>query len=211
MSTFIGIKETIEKRGLFASFYTDRGSHYFRTPDAGGKVDKQNATQVGRALKELRIGHIAAYSPQARGRSERMFKTLQGRLPQELRTAGVKTLAEANRYIAEKFLPGFNKKFAVKAKEEGEAFVPFIGGARLEDTLCIKEERVVKNDNTVSYKGRILQIGSSENRVHYVKCKVDVIERTDGSVAIFYGPGKIAEFANAKQEEIQEPPMKNAA
>ena len=104
-SSLQGIKETIERYGLFCSFYTDRGSHYWYTPEAGGKVDKQNLTQVGRALKELRIQHIAAYSPQARGRSERMFGTLQNRIPQELALRGIKTMEKANQYLREGLYP----------------------------------------------------------------------------------------------------------
>lgn len=212
-STFEGLRETIRKKGLFASFYTDRGSHYFTTPEAGGKADKANPTQVGRALRELRIRHIAAYSPQARGRSERAFGTLQGRLPQELRTAGAKTLDEANAYIDARFLPDFNKKFARKAREEGSAFVPCLPYMPLEDILCVREERVVKNDNTVSYKGKILQLDKGETRLHYVKCKVEVAERIDGSLAVFLGPAKIAEFPAParKTPKNEEEPMPVAA
>ena len=94
MSSFQGLYDVIRSKGLFSSFYTDRGSHYWLTPEAGGKVDKQNLTQVGRALHQLGIEHIPAYSPEARGRSERMFGTLQGRLPQELRLAGITDMDE---------------------------------------------------------------------------------------------------------------------
>ena len=110
MSSFTGLSEAISAKGLFSSFYSDRGSHYFVTPEAGGKVDRDNLTQVGRALKQLMIEHTAAYSPQARGRSERMFGTLQNRLPQELRVAGVKTIEEANRYLGQTYLAGHRRE-----------------------------------------------------------------------------------------------------
>lgn len=104
-SSFHGIGQTVARYGLFASLYTDRGSHYFTTPDAGGKVDKVNLTQVGRALKQLGIVHIGAYSPQARGRSERAFQTHQGRLPQELAHAGITDMASAIRYLEQVYRP----------------------------------------------------------------------------------------------------------
>ena len=154
MSSFRALHEVTAARGLFCSLYTDRGSHYFHTPEAGGKVDKDNPTQVGRALRQLGIEHIAAYSPEARGRSERMFATLQKRLPQELRIAGISDIDEANRFLQQVYLPGHNARFATPPEAEGSAFVPFAGA--LDDILCIHEERTVSNDNTVRYKGRCL-------------------------------------------------------
>ena len=137
MSSFRALHEVIAARGLFCSLYTDRGSHYFHTPEAGGKVDKDNPTQVGRALRQLGIEHIAAYSPEARGRSERMFATLQKRLPQELRLAAITDIDEANRFLQQVYLPGHNARFATPPEAEGSAFVPFAGA--LDDILCIHE------------------------------------------------------------------------
>ena len=134
MSTFRGLGEVIAENGLFCSLYADRASHYWHTPEAGGGVDKDNPTQVGRALAQLGIELIAAYSPQARGRSERMFGTLQKRLPQELRLAGIATMAEANRFLEELFWPAHNARFARPAADTGSAFVAFAG--TLEDILC---------------------------------------------------------------------------
>ena len=145
MSTFQALREVIGERGLFCSLYTDRGSHYFHTPEAGGKVDKDNPTQVGRSLRQLGVEHVAAYSPEARGRSERMFGTLQKRLPQELRLASITDMAEANRFLKQVYLPDHNRRFATSPEVEGSAFVPFAG--ILEDILCVHEER--SNDNTV--------------------------------------------------------------
>ena len=156
MSSFRALSEVIGERGLFCSLYADRASHYWHTPDAGGKVDKDNPTQVGRALQRLGIELIAAYSPEARGRSERMFGTLQKRLPQELRLAGITGIDEANRFLKEVYLPQHNARFATPAEDQGTAFVPFAGA--LDDILCIHEDRTVANDNTVRYKRRALQI-----------------------------------------------------
>jgi transposase len=134
-SSFRGLAEVIGRHGLFASLYTDRGSHYFVTPKAGEAVAKDQPTQVGRALKQLGIEHIASYSPEARGRMERAFGTLQQRLPQELRLAGITTVAAANRFLAERFIAEHNRRFAVAAAESGSAFVPFAGS--LAEILCV--------------------------------------------------------------------------
>lgn len=187
-STFRGLQETIKKYGLFCSFYTDRGIHYFYTPEAGGKVDKHQLTQVGRALRELRIKHIAAYSPEARGRSERMFGTLQNRLPKELALHNITTIEEANRYIQEIYLPRHNKQFCVKPACSESAFTRWESTIALEDILCLEVERTVQQDNTVRYKGLILQIPKNEYRHHYIRTEVKVHEYFDHQIAIFYGP-----------------------
>lgn len=193
MSTFLGLKAVIGERGLFCSLYADRGSHYWHTPEAGGPVDKNNLTQVGRALQQLGIELIPAYSPEARGRSERMFGTLQGRLPQELRVAGITTMEAANRFLADIYLPRHNACFARAPEDAGSAFVPFAGN--LDDTLCVQEDRVVGNDNTVRYKNRTLQIPADHHRRHYVKATVRVHEYPDGSLAVFHGPRRLASYA----------------
>lgn len=192
-SSMKGLQETIETCGLFCSFYTDRGSHYAYTPEAGGKVDKSVLTQVGRALRQLGINHICAYSPQARGRSERMFGTLQGRLPKELELKGIRTIEEANRYLKEVYLPLHNQQFTVNAREEKSAYIPWAGG-QLKEILCHQEERVVQNDNTVSYQGKRLQIGKDDLRHHYVKTTVQVREYLDGTLSLYYGPRCIGAY-----------------
>lgn len=193
MSTFRALCEVIAEKGLFCSLYADRGSHYWTTPEAGGTVDKDNPTQVGRALHQLGIALIAAYSPEARGRSERMFGTLQKRLPQELRLAGISDMEAANRFLKEEFLPRHNARFSVPPEGEGSAFVPFAGS--LEDILCVQEERVVAADNTVRYKTRTLQIPADRHRHHYVKAKVRVHDYPDGRLALFHGPRRLALYA----------------
>jgi hypothetical protein len=190
MSSFQGLSETIKEHGLPCSLYIDRASHYFFTPKASGKVDKERLTQVGRAMRQLGIEMIPAYSPEARGRSERMFGTLQKRLPQELRLQGITDMAQANRFLRESFLPAHNARFAKAAEVEGNAFTPLRGFA-LDDVLCIQDERVVSNDNTVKYKNSTLQITSDNSRLHYAKCKVRVHEYPDGSLTVFYGPRKL--------------------
>jgi len=192
MSSFQGLGEVIAEHGLFCSLYADRASHYWHTPVAGGKVDRDNPTQVGRALGQLGIELIPAYSPEARGRSERMFGTLQKRLPQELRLAGIATMAEANRYLEEVFWPAHNARFARPAEAAGSAFVAFAGD--LADILCVQEERVVSNDNTLRYKGRTLQIPADRHRHHYVKARVRVHEYPDRHLAVFHGPRCLARY-----------------
>jgi transposase len=185
-SSFRGLREVFDKHGLPLSFYTDRGSHYFYTPEAGGKVDRTNLTQVGRALEHLGIEHIAAYSPQARGRSERMFQTLQGRLPKELALAGLGTMEAANIFMRDVYLPAHNTRFAILAEQEGTAFTPVLG-VDLGEILCVQEDRTVGNDNCVIFKRLKLQIPESPLRAHFVKTNVKVRQYQDGTHAIFHG------------------------
>lgn len=191
-SSFRGLAEVIARHGLFCSLYTDRGSHYFLTPKAGGKVAKDQPTEVGRALRQLGIEHIPSYSPEARGRMERVFGTLQQRLPQELRLAEITTVEAANRFLAERFIPAHNRRFAVAAAEPGSAFVPFAGD--LAEILCIQAERVVGNDNCVRYDGRSLQIPAQPHRHHFVKARVRVHAYGDGTLAVFHGPRRLARY-----------------
>ena len=203
-SSFRGLAETIAKHGLFCALYTDRGSHYFHTPEAGGKVAKNTLTQVGRALAELGIEHIPAYSPEARGRCERAFRTLQDRLVKELALAGIATVDAANRFIAELYLPEHNARFALAPEQDGSAFVP-CRPEQWREVLCVREERVVGNDNTVRWKGRIVQIPPSRLRPHFVRATVRIHEYPDGAIALFWGPHRIAEFlAEGASDDLTE-------
>ena len=157
MSSFRGLRDVIEANGLCSSLSTDRGSHYWYTEETGGTVDNTRLTQVHRALRQVGITRIPAYSPEARGRSERAFRTLQDRLPKELALAGITDMAAANRYLTERFLPQHNARFMVGATEPGTAFIPWVG-PHLVEILCVQEERVVAKDNTVRYQGLSLQI-----------------------------------------------------
>jgi transposase len=197
-SSLQGVKDVIESRGLFSSFYSDRGSHYWYTPEADGKVDKRNLTQFGRAMQRLGIEMIPAYSPQARGRSERVFRTHQGRLPQELELAGITDMEEANRYLIDTYQPAFNAEFMQPPMEEGSAFVAWIGGP-LEDILCERFERQVGADNCVNFERLKLQIPADRHRCHYVKVKVAVLRRINGSLAVYHGPRLLAEYTSDGQ------------
>ncbi|MCA6099099.1 ISNCY family transposase [Bradyrhizobium sp. WSM 4400] len=198
-STFQALREVIGEHGLFCALYTDRGSHYFLTPKACEKVSKTQQTQVGRALSHLGIEHIAAYSPQARGRSERVFGTLQDRLPKELRLAGITTVEAANAWLKAHYIPGHNAAFAIKPEQEGSAFVADRHEAWRE-ALCVIEERTVANDNTVAWNGRRLQLPQSRLRPHFVKAVVRLHEYPDGTVSVFLGPHLLAMFsANGQQ------------
>lgn len=193
-SSFRALLEVFCARGLPSSLYSDRGSHYFRTPKAGETVDKEQLTQVGRALKQLGIEHIPAYSPEARGRSERMFDTLQDRLPKELALARITDIETANRFIREVYLPEHNARFARPAELSDVAFVEIADKNMLAEILCTHEERTVGRDNTISYERRTLQLPESKARPHYVKVKVTVKRYPDGAMAIFHGPRLLARY-----------------
>ena len=186
-STFRALTEVFGSHGLPMSLYTDRGAHYFYTPTAGGEVDRSRPTQVGRALERLGVEHIAAYSPQARGRSERVFHTLQDRLVKELALKEIDTVEAANLFLRDVYIPEHNARFAVAAAQEGTAFVA-IPGVDLAEILCVQEERQVGNDNCVSFNRLKLQIPESPLRAHFVKTRVKVRQYPDGTHAIFYGP-----------------------
>src|SRR4051794_36531592 len=191
-SSFVGLKEVIAAHGLFSALSPDRGSLSFSPPTAGEPVDKTRLTQVGRALKQLGIEHIPSYCPEGRGRMERLFGTLQSRLPPLLRQEGLASIEAANHWLATVYIPQHNARFAGAAAEEGAAVVPFVGG--LEGILCVQEERVVGNDNTVRYGGRVLQTPEQRHRRHFVKANVRVHESPDGRLAIFHGPLRLADY-----------------
>lgn len=193
-SSFRGLREVVAAHGLFCSLYTDRGSHYFHTPKAGEPVSKRQLTQVGRALEQLGIEHIPAYSPQARGRSERLFRTLQDRLPKEMRLAGIATVAAANAFLRETYIPMHNAAFAAPAEQPGSGFVPDAAGV-WRQALCVHEERTVGPDNTVKWRGNALQIPASPLRAHFVRAKVRLLEDPDGRVSIHLGPHHLADYA----------------
>ena len=192
-STFAGLLEVFTAHGLPCSLYTDRGSHYFTTLKAGGKVHRDAPTQVGRALRSLGVEHIAAYSPEARGRSERAFRTLQDRLPKELALLGITTVAGANAYLRERYIGMHNARFAVEAEHPGSAFVR-VPELDLSEVLCHEEERQVGQDNTVVLSKVRLQIPASPLRAHYVKAMVRVRRYADGSHAVFHGPRCIGRY-----------------
>jgi transposase len=189
------LREVIEHKGLFCALYSDRGTHFWLTPKAGGKVDPHRLTQVGRALRELGVQMIPAYSPQARGRSERNFQTWQGRLPQELRLRGVKTLEEANRFLREHYIAEFNRRFQVAAAQRGTAFV----ACRRKDLdlmFSVQSERTVDQDNTVSFRNLTLQIERVSWRGTLAGCQVIVHQHLDGNISITHGPHRLGRYTN---------------
>jgi transposase len=206
-----GLREVIEAKGLFCALYSDRGSHFFVTPKAGEPVDKQRLTQVGRAMKELGVQMIAAYSPQARGRSERSFGTWQGRLPQELRVAGVTTVEGANRFLQERYIEEFNMKFTVKAAEKGTAFRR-CSRSDLDWVFTVQTERVVAKDNTVAIAARSWQIDKSRFRHSLAGCTVTIHEHLDRTISIRWGPHVIGRFdENGERRGKEESSQKRRA
>lgn len=200
------IRHVVETRGWFSSLYSDRASHFFRTPKAGEPVDTRQRTEVGRALKDLGIEPIPAYSPQARGRSERNFGTWQGRLPQELRIRNIRTMEAANHFLRSHYIGEFNRKFAVAAAQVGTAFVPVLH-LDLDRVFSIQHERTVAKDNTIQFANRILQVPATRFRVTLAGCRVIVYEHLDGSLSIGYGPHTVAHFG-AQGQPIESRPKK---
>lgn len=190
------LREVIERKGLFCALYSDRGSHFFLTPKAGEPVDKHRVTQVGRALKELGIQMIPAYSPQARGRCERNFGTWQGRLPQELRLAGIHTIEQANQFLRERYIAEFNARFAVAAKQRGTAFRKTTR-TDLDWVFSVQSERVVARDNTIAFGDQTWQLEKTRWRYSLAGCRVMVHEHLDGRLSVRYGPHVVASWTAA--------------
>jgi transposase len=193
-SVMVALREVIETRGLFCSLYSDRAGHFFVTPQRGERVDHSRPTQVGRALQELGVKMIAAYSPQARGRSERNFGTWQGRLPQELRLHKISDVERANAFLREHYITEFNSRFAVAAAQKGTAFVR-AQRKDLDWVFSVQHERTVNNDNTVALDNRVLQLNKTRWRNTLAGQSVIVHEHLDGRVSIRYGPHVIAQYA----------------
>lgn len=189
------IRQVVEKKGVFCSLYSDRASHFWLTPKAGEPVDKQALTQVGRALRDLGISMIPAYSPQARGRSERSFRTWQGRLPQELRLRGISSVEGANLFIRRSYIREFNRKFAVvSAEPEATAFTPCMRDD-LDRVFSIQTERTVGRDNTVRYSSLVLQIDKQLWRSSLDGCRVTVYQHLDGKITLGYGPRQVGRYS----------------
>ena len=192
-TVMIGLRAVIEQQGVFCALYSDRASHFFLTPKAGEPVDHHRLTQVGRALRELGIQMIPAYSPQARGRSERGFSTWQGRLPPELRVRQIKTLAEANRFLREQYVPQFNQRFSKPASQRGTAFVP-LRRKDLDLIFALQHERVVARDNTVSFANQVWQLERCKLRATLAGCRVTIHEHLDQTISITFGPHLVGRY-----------------
>jgi transposase len=217
-SVLRALRQVVEEQGLFCSLYSDRASHFWLTPKAGEPVDRQALTQVGRAMRELGVQMIPAYSPQARGRSERSFRTWQGRLPQELRLSGITTPEEANRFLREQYVAEFNARFSVAASGEGTAFVPCVR-TDLDRVFCLQHERVVARDNTVSFARLTLQIERQRWRGTLAGCRVTLYEHLDGTLSLGYGTHEVGRYnsegvalsAPAAKAETKQAAKKRAA
>jgi transposase len=197
-----GLREVVEVKGVFCALYSDRGSHFFVTVKEGDKVEKRRLTQVGRAMKDLGVQMIAAYSPQARGRSERSFGTWQGRLPQELRLAGIDTVEGANRFLRERYIAEFNRKFSVAPAEKGTAFRR-TGRSDLNWIFSIQTERVVEKDNTVAIRGRSWQIEKTRFRHSLAGSTVTIHEHLDETVSIRFGPHVVGRYSSSGEALIE--------
>ena len=195
ITVMAALREVIERKGLFCALYSDRGSHFWLTPKAGGKVDPHRLTQVGRALRDLGVQMIPAYSPQARGRSERNFGTWQGRLPQELRLHGISTLAEANRFLREHYVDEFNRRFQVPAAQRGTAFTA-CPRRDLDLIFSLQFERTVSRDNTVSFQNLALQIDKVSWRGTLADCNVIVHQHLDGTLSMTHGPRRLGRYSS---------------
>jgi transposase len=206
VTVLAALRAVIEAKGLFCALYSDRASHFFYTPKGGGKVDREQLTQVGRAMKSLSIEMIAAYSPEARGRSERSFGTWQGRLPQELRLRGITTVEAANEFLQASYIKEFNKKFTVKAEQSGSAFTK-VKGQDMELIFAIQQERVVGRDNTVSVDKRVLQIEKTKWRTSLAGCRVTVYELADKSLSLRYGGHEVGRYS-AEGKALEKPTAK---
>jgi transposase len=213
-----GLRTVIEQQGVFCALYSDRASHFFLTPKAGEPVDHHRLTQVGRALRELGIQMIPAYSPQARGRSERGFSTWQGRLPPELRARKIKTLEQANRFLREEYVPQFNQRFSKPASQRGTAFVP-LRRKDLDLVFALQHERIVARDNTVSFANQTWQLERCKLRATLAGCRVTIHEHLDQTISITFGPHLVGrynaaagslEFKNKTVEMVEKSDQKAA-
>lgn len=195
LTVMAALRQVIELKGLFCALYSDRGTHFWLTPKAGGKVDPHRLTQVGRALRELGVQMIPAYSPQARGRSERNFQTWQGRLPQELRLRGIKTLEEANRFLRQHYVAEFNRRFQVSPAQRGTAFVP-CRRKGLDLIFSLQFQRAVNRDNTVTFQNLTLQIERVSWRGTLSGCQVTVHQHLDGTLSLTHGPHLLGRYTS---------------
>jgi len=210
MSTLAALRHVVTRHGRFCELYHDRGSHFGRTSKAEEGPDEEQNGHVSVALRALGIRQVFARSPQARGRSERCFGTIQGRLPQELRLKGIRSYAEADSYLERVFVPKFNRLFTVKPAQPESVFVKLLG-IDVDLLLSTRHERVVRNDNTVTFNRTVLQIPADKNRPHYVRCPVVVHELPDGRLAVayqgrplaFYGPtGDLISTKKSNQRRV---------
>src|SRR5881397_895088 len=189
------VRAVLEHYGVPMALYTGRAHWAVHTPTSGSAPDRRHPTQVGRALARRGIEHILGYSPQARGRSERVNRTLQDRRVNELRLAGVTTVAAANRYLCEQFLPGFNAEFGRPPADPSSAFVP-LGRVELDQILCVEDERVVGRDNVVTADGVPRQVAKQPGRRTCAGLRVLVRRHLNGHHSLWYGTRCLGRYDN---------------
>ena len=206
-SSFRGVREVIEAHGLFHSLYTDRARHYWDTHQAGGRASQAELTQFGQAMKQLGIEMIPAYSRAERSRTAQAFAAHRGRLPGELAAAGITDMDAANAYLRDRYLPAFNAEFAHPPGKEGSAFMPCPTSLALDDILCEQFERSISRGNRVRFGGRVLQAPAKQRRNHYTRSRVKVCRYADGSLALFQGPLRLAEYDAEGRIMHEEPPI----
>lgn len=187
------VRDVITTHGLPMALYTDRAHWAFNTPHAKGPVNRRQLTQVGRALDRLGIEHIPAYSPQARGRSERLNRTFQDRLVNELRVAKITTLAAANAYLRDHFMPDYNATFSCAPADPASAFVP-LGQVDLEQIFCHQEERLVARDNTVAFEGRTFQLARQPGRRSCAGLQVTIRRHLNGAYSIWAAARRLGRY-----------------
>ena len=187
------LKQVVQQRGVFCALYSDRASHFVYTPKAGQGPDRRVKTQVGRALEQMGIELIPANSPEARGRCERMFGTWQGRLPQEFRLRGITSVQAANAFLPKWIATEHHRRFTVKPQQSGTAFVPYFG-SELDKIWSHQQERIVDNDNTVSYDNLSLQVAQQKFRFSLARCRVLVCRHLDQSISLHYGPHLLGRY-----------------
>jgi len=198
------IRRFIEIKGIFMSLYVDKARHFTTTRYGGLHVSvsqEQEDTQIERALKELGITLIPANSPQAKGRIEVTFRLFQDRLIKEMRLAGVKIYDEANKFVMERFLPWYNKKYTHEAES---AYMPLPREKDLDLVFCIKRQRTVNKDNTLSFKGQIIQILPSNKKLSFAKTKVDVCLLEDKRIFVLYENIIIAQSIVSDNKHLKE-------
>jgi len=195
------LRAVIDGPGVFCALYTDRASHFITTRTGRSPHRPQSATdptQLARALGQLGIELIPARSPQARGRMERLWETWQGRLPQELRLAGIRTGEAANAFLTSTWVPFHNRTWTVPAAGEGTAFVPYAGG-QLDRICALQHDRVVGHDNCVAFDRHRLQIPQAAWRYSFARCRVKVYEHLDGTLSIGHGPHTLGHYDGQAQ------------
>ena len=209
LTVMAAVQHVIENQGLFCALYSDRASHFFYTPQKQQTVDRSRLTQVGRAMKELGIQMIPAYSPQARGRGERNFRTWQGRLPQELRIRNITTVDAANAFLHNVYLKQFNANFARPAAMTGTAFVS-AGSLNLDRIFSIQHERSVNNDNTVRLANMLLQIPPTPWKSTLARCRVLVLQQLDRTFTVMYGPHVVGRYEPDGQPILESSPKRRS-